>query len=374
MTVTSDLYTLGPVPATVSQDASASATIGTPAATPAPLVKPSGGIGFDSPPAYRAQTDFDYQSLYLGLHQELLELDAFLNGPELFSESDFEAAGLDAENQFLLRFMGQQEIGHATLIASMIGWDQSLPQCQYRYPNYTSVRDYVDDMRRVTRYGESGTIGFLGHLNAQDTAAMVNDAIQTEGRQQLIFRQWEGLFPMPFWQVTFTTSITQSMQWTLMAPYIANCPADLPRVNWTAFPALDVTNNPSLENKSGPGITSNLTQFTAPGRQVQLSWDASGKTTGWNNSYTTQSYASGNATWAAWISQLNTTYTPLHNVSGNTGFTIQPGGGVYGDGTASVLNGSVYLLVTDADPYVTPYNLSEIESHIIAGPALYNVG
>jgi hypothetical protein len=36
------------------------------------------------------------------------------------------------------------------------------------------------------RYGEGGTIGFLGHLNAQDTAAMINDAIQTEARQQMV--------------------------------------------------------------------------------------------------------------------------------------------------------------------------------------------
>lgn len=112
----------------------------------------------------------------------------------------------------------------------------SLPkQCTYTYP-FTTVREFIDFSRRLTRWGEAGTIGFLGHLDAQDAAALINDAIQTEGRQQMIFRQWEGLFPMPF---QFTTSITQSMQWTLLAPYIATCPEGTPAVVWTAFPALN---------------------------------------------------------------------------------------------------------------------------------------
>ena len=70
-------------------------------------------------------------------------------------------------------------------------------QCQYAYPDFANVREYLDFSRLVTRYGESGTIGFLGHLNAQDSASLINDAIQTEGRQQMVFRQFSGLFPMP---------------------------------------------------------------------------------------------------------------------------------------------------------------------------------
>jgi hypothetical protein len=85
------------------------------------------------------------------------------------------------------------------------------------------------------------------------------------------------------------------------------------------------------------------------------------------------------AQWVAWISQLNTTYTPLEDIKANkdksgSGTTIHPAANIYGDGTAPLLNGTVYVLVTDANPYVTPYNLSTIEAHILAGPALYNIG
>lgn len=347
-------------------------TTGTPVPSPPALVKPEGGIGFNSTPTYKAKSDFDRQSLYLGLHQELIELDLFRFALQNFTAEEFNATGLGDSDRYLLDFMAQQEVGHATLISNMIDLNTTSPyNCTYSYP-FSTVREFIDFARLVTRYGESGTIGFLGHLDAQDSAALINDAIQTEGRQQMIFRQWQGLFPMPFW---FTTSITQSMQWTLLAPYIATCPIDTPRVNWTAFPALNILNNPSLlDFNQTSDVSSNETAVAGPGREVQLSWDAPGQSTGWNASYTTSSFATGAPQWAAWISQLNTTYTPLTEVNGTTAKTVQPGGGVFGEGTAPLLNGTVYVVITDADVYVTPYNLSEIESHIIAGPALYNVG
>ncbi|EJD42532.1 hypothetical protein AURDEDRAFT_126357 [Auricularia subglabra TFB-10046 SS5] len=347
-------------------------TTGTPVPSPPALVKPEGGIGFNDTPTYKAKSNFDRQSLYLGLHQELIELDLFRFALQNFSAEEFNATGLGDSDRYLLEFMAEQEVGHATLIRNMIDLNTTAPyNCTYSYP-FTTVREFIDFSRLVTRFGESGTIGFLGHLDAQDSAALINDAIQTEGRQQMIFRQWQGLFPMPFW---FTTSITQSMQWTLLAPYIATCPVDTPRVNWTAFPTLNIQNNPSLlDFNQTSDVGSNETAIAGPGREVQLSWNAPGDSTGWNASYTTASRATGAPQWVAWISQLNTTYTPLTDVDGNTGKTVQPGGGVYGEGTAPLLNGTVFIAITDADVYVTPYNLSEIEAHIIAGPALYNVG
>jgi hypothetical protein len=96
-----------------------------------------------------------------------------------------------------------------------------------------------------------------------------------------------------------------------------------------------------LDSGSEPDITHNRSAVTFAGREVQLTWDAPGKTTGWNDSYTTATFATDAPKWVAWISQLNTTYTPLTNVSGNSGVTLQPGGGVYGPGTAPTMNGTV---------------------------------
>lgn len=57
----------------------------------------------------------------LALHQEYIELDLFHYGLAKFSVDEFEAAGLDAEDRYLIEFMADQEVGHATLISNMLG-------------------------------------------------------------------------------------------------------------------------------------------------------------------------------------------------------------------------------------------------------------
>ena len=50
---------------------------------------------------------------------------------------------------------------------------------------------------QLTRFGESGVYGFLEHLDSRAAAELLLQSITTEARQQMIFRQFEGLFPMP---------------------------------------------------------------------------------------------------------------------------------------------------------------------------------
>jgi hypothetical protein len=133
----------------------------------------------------------------------------------------------------------------------------------------------------------------------------------------MIFRQFEGLFPMPVW---FQTSISQSMAWTLLAPYIVSCPASNPRIAWQNFPALNIIvrlfffitcisttnfylsqNNPNATgfyntsidgNDTTPAITHNRSiPLSFPGREVFLSWENPGKKVGYNNSFPTNTTA-----------------------------------------------------------------------------------
>jgi len=39
----------------------------------------------------------------------------------MFSDEEFEASGITAADRFLLEFMADQEVGHATLISHMLG-------------------------------------------------------------------------------------------------------------------------------------------------------------------------------------------------------------------------------------------------------------
>lgn len=89
---------------------------------PAPFT-PAGGQGVNgTEPVYKVQSDFDYQSIALGLYQEYIELDLFHWGLATFSVEDFEAAGLTAEDRFLLQYMANQEVGHATLLTNVSVW------------------------------------------------------------------------------------------------------------------------------------------------------------------------------------------------------------------------------------------------------------
>jgi len=289
----------------------------------------------------------------LALYQEYIELDLFHWGLARFPVADFEAAGLTAEDRFLIEFMADQEVGHATMITNMLGPQHAPKQCTYNYPCRT-VREWIDFSQKLTRYGEAGVYGFLNHMDSRDAAQLLLQAITTEARQQIIFRQFDGLFPMPVW---FQTGIPQSWAWTLLAPYISSCPANQTRLAWQNFPALSVLNQPSPArirqavnqpatggnplvssqakgsaclNSTVPGencrpaITHNKTiPLSYPGREVYLQWDLANKTVGPNNSYVTSTTAQA-PKYCLWVSQLNATYTLLTNISGNTGMTIQP--------------------------------------------------
>ncbi|KUI58361.1 Protein rds1 [Cytospora mali] len=370
---------------------------------PAPYT-PAGGQGTNgSAPVYRVQSDFDYQSIALGLYQEYIELDLFHYGLATYSVADFEAAGLTAEDRYLLQFMAEQEVGHATLLTNMLG-KNAPKQCTYNYPSM-NIREYIDFSQKLTRWGESGVYGFLNHLDAREVGQLLLQSITTEARQQMIFRQFNGQFPMPVW---FECGIPQSWAWTLLAPYISSCPAGQDQLIWQNFPALHILNQPNPARINGsdvwnetrgdyantlsthditpedacvnatavgencsPAITHNRTApLSYPGREVFLKWDAPGKAIGPNNSYVTSTSASS-PKFALWVTQLNATYSPLLNVSGNSAYTIQPNVSTFEGDPA--INGTMFLALTDLDLYVTPFNLSMVNPHVYA-LALYQAG
>ena len=372
---------------------------------PAPYT-PAGGLGTNgTEPVYNAKSDFDYESLALALYQEWIELDLFHDGLARFSVEEFEAAGLTAEDRYLIQFMADQEVGHATLITNILGANAPV-QCTYNYP-YTTVREFIDFCQKLTRFGESGVYGFLNHLDSREAGQLLLQSISTEARQQMIFRQFDGIFPMPVW---FEIGVPQSWAWTLLAPYISECPANQTRLAWQNFPALSVLNQPNparldarqtginetidtgtntlnstvvpadqaclgasdVLSDCGPAISQNRSiPLSYPGREVQFSWESPGKPVGPNNSYIT-STAAGAPKFVLWASQLNVTYSPLTNISGNTGTTIQPDISTFQGDPA--INGTIFVALADLDLFVTPFNISQVNPHIAAGPALYQAG
>lgn len=326
----------------------------------------------------------------LALYQEYIELDLFHHALAIFSDKEFDAAGIDAEGRFLIEFMADQEVGHATLLTNLLG-PAAPVQCSYRYP-FTTVQEWIDFSQKLTRFGESGVFGFLKHLNSGPAAQLLQHSISTESRQQLIFRQFEGLFPMPVW---FETGIPQSWAWTLLSPYIASCPENQTRLVWQNFPALTIENNPnpyrinpndtginetisSIPKQEacdkatcGAAITHNRTALSYAGKTIQLSWEDPGLLVGPNNSYVTDTTA-GDPKFVIWVSQLNSTVTELVDLGNNTGYTIQPGSETYATDPAA--NGTLFIALLDRNVTVTPYNISMVNPYVRAGPAIYQAG
>jgi len=61
---------------------------------------------------------------------------------------------------------------------------------------------------------------------------------------------------------------------------------------------------------------------------------------------------------------LKTAYSPLTLTGSNTGYTFQPEGFVYSND--GVINGTMAVMLTDLDLFVTPFNTSMLNPHIVA--------
>jgi len=321
-------------------------------------------------PSYHISSRFDFQSVNLALNQEWIELDLFHHGLAQFSAKEFEEAGLDAEDRFLIQFMADQEVSHATVLSNMLG-PRAAKQCQYRYP-FKTVKQFLDFCQKLTRWGESGVYGFLPFLENPNSAQILLQSIVTEARQQMIFRQFEGLFPMPIYHVP---GIPQSWAWTLLHPYLVSCPRTNPYIEFDIFPRLEILNNPDpfQVDPRPPAITNNRTSLSRPGRRVRFRFEKPGKVVGPNGDYKTLSHSkSGRPKFAAWASHYNVTYSKLEDVDEESATTLQPTAELFpGQVSYPVINGTMFIVLTDTDLHVTPSNISALNQHIVAGPAMY---
>ncbi|MBW0486280.1 hypothetical protein O181_025995 [Austropuccinia psidii MF-1] len=321
-------------------------------------------------PSYQIKTRFDFQSVNLALNQEWIELDLFLYGLKTFSARAFKQAGLTKQDRYLIRFFADQEVSHATVLSNMLG-GRAAKQCKYQYP-FKTVREFIDFSQKLTRWGESGVYGFLPFLENPNSAQLLLQSIATEARQQAAFRQFEGLFPAPVYHIP---GIPQSWAWTLLHPYLVSCPPTNPFIEFDIYPQLNVLNNPSplTKNSRKPAISQNRTSLSAPGRVIKFEFDKPGKEVGPNKAYKTISHSkTGVPKFAAWVSQFNVTYSKLEDVTGNSAKTVQPFDILFpGQVEYPSINGTMFIALTDTALYVTPSNITLLNPHIVAGPAIY---
>jgi rubrerythrin len=60
---------------------------------------------------------------------------------------EWNEAGIFAEDRFLIEYMADQEVGHATVIQNMLQ-NQGAKPCKYQYP-FQTVREFIDFTQKV---------------------------------------------------------------------------------------------------------------------------------------------------------------------------------------------------------------------------------
>ncbi|CAH7669703.1 protein rds1 [Phakopsora pachyrhizi] len=321
----------------------------------------------------RPLLSFDFQSINLALNQEWIELDLFRYALRRFSPSEFREAGLNVSDRVLVNFMADQEVSHATVLSNILGPRAAKP-CQYEYP-FNTVRGFIDFAQKLTRWGESGVYGFLSFLENPNSAQLLLESIATEARQQQIYRQFEGLFPVTVYHVV---GIPQSWAWTLLHPYLKSCPKSNPFVEFDIYPSLRILNNPNpyAINPQPPSIAPiRNTSLSQPGRRVFFRFDRPGRRVNPDGDYQTVSRSRSRfPRYAAWASQYNVTYSELRNVNSTSAWTIQPNSTLFPNQVNyPSINGTMFIVLTDTNLPVTPSNITLLNDHIIAGPAVYQV-
>jgi hypothetical protein len=137
----------------------------------------------------------------------------------------------------------------------------------------------------------------------------------------------------------------------LLSPYLVECPAENPRIEWARFPDLNVINNPNLTAEGVPSaLSTNRTAFVTPNvTQLEVTYDAPGQNVSYNNSYTTVLGSNVTQTenlTCVFIAQLNATNVPFVRTGNNSGYCTIPAGQVYeGVYDNPILNDTNFLLL-----------------------------
>ncbi|KAF8998995.1 hypothetical protein BDQ17DRAFT_771298 [Cyathus striatus] len=94
---------------------------------------------------------FYFQPLNISLNQEYIELDWFHHDLVQFSGEEFDTFGINSEDRYFIRYMAEQEVGHATALASMLGREHFSPSLLHVSPQSNIINIYHRNSRKALR-------------------------------------------------------------------------------------------------------------------------------------------------------------------------------------------------------------------------------
>ncbi|KAF5865564.1 hypothetical protein ETB97_003408 [Aspergillus alliaceus] len=272
---------------------------------------PAGGLGTNGTlPHYMVESDFDFKSIALGVYQEYIELDLLLDGFAPFTDEEFLEAGLQP------------------------AWSRGTIADRVHGGPGDRTRDIAGQHAGRSRAKDVRIrLSVLKH--SREVPNLLSLSITTEARQQMIFRQMSG--PNP-------TDVLVREQ---MAPVLGmnhTCPiyqllpggndpsrmAELPNSPYPEQPE----HQPRVPRQDAQRRDENCLYQHA----VFFEWEAPSKSVRPNSSYITTTTA------------------------GEPKFV--PEGSVYN--SDGIINGTMAVALTDLDLFVTPFNQTMLNPHIVA--------
>lgn len=144
------------------------------------------------------------------------------------------------------------------------------------------------------------------------------------------------------------------------------------------FPGIPIPGNRS-EPRPTLGNRSDSASIPFSRREVSLAWDLPGQSNAdGERGLRTRRTSAGDPKFVAWVSEFgNAVFTELFDIDNQSGQTIRPEPETvppFGNTTQVNGNGTMFLFITDVNLIqLAPANISLLNDHIVAGPALYEV-
>lgn len=261
-------------------------------------------------PAPGALTDADILNFALIL--EHLEANFYSQGLAKYDAQAFIKAGFSNDTRVKIQAISNDETGHVNFLTAALQAAGATPvqACNYTFP-HTDPKSFLAVSQILEGVGVSAYLGAAGSIKNANYLTAAGSILTVEARHNAYVRFVNGESPFP---AAFDTPVDPRSVVTLATPFFTGCP-----------------NGSAPAFKGFPPL--NLTGKLIPGSSLNV---AAANTTG--------------ATSCAFLSGLNTTFTPFAN------------GTCQVPTDKSVGSGQVYVLLTSAQ------NVTDAST--IAGPAI----
>lgn len=193
----------------------------------------STGTGTGMTPQYN--TTADISVLQYALTLENLEMNFYVQALQNYTQAQFVAAGLSAQDYNIITMVRDHEVTHVNTLKSAITalGASPVPACTYQFP-VTDPKSFLPIARALENTGVSAYDGQVTLISNPAYLTVAASIVTVEARHASFFNFLSGKSPA---SIPFDIPLDQRQVVTIASPFIVLCPYTLPMT----FPALTVS-------------------------------------------------------------------------------------------------------------------------------------